>query len=114
MRYKLIWNLPSKNVISLDFVRYKKNVVDELTKGFSKNVVLESSRGIELKSLRKSPLIGGNPTFVIEDHMKKVQWVETIHTAWLNNTIFQEFFFLISTVIVLLMWYYIGYFLEWA
>ena len=56
VRHKLVRNLLNKNVISLDLVRFEKNVVDQLTIGFSRNFVLESSRGMRLRPLRKSPL----------------------------------------------------------
>jgi len=42
------------HIITLDFVRSKKNFADHLTKGLSKTVVLESSRGVELSPQEKS------------------------------------------------------------
>ena len=35
-------------VVNLDFVKFEKNLVDPLTKGFSRSVVLESSREMRL------------------------------------------------------------------
>ena len=49
VRYKYIRNLISHGVISLDFVRSKNNIVDPLTKGLTRQQVLESSRGMRLK-----------------------------------------------------------------
>lgn len=48
MRYKSVRNLVNKNVVSLDFVKSEKNIADQLTKGLSRNGVLELSRGMGL------------------------------------------------------------------
>lgn len=48
MRHKYIRGLIKQNVISLSFVKSIKNIADQLTKGLSKIVVLESSRGMGL------------------------------------------------------------------
>ena len=49
VRHKSIRNLISHGVISLDFVRSKNNIVDPLTKGLTRQQVLESSRGMRLE-----------------------------------------------------------------
>ena len=54
VRCKLIRNLLSKNVISMDFVRSEKNVVDQLTMDLFRNFVLESTKEMGLRPLRKS------------------------------------------------------------
>jgi hypothetical protein len=49
LRYKM-----KNHVIALDFVRSEKNLADHLTKGLSRAVVLESSRGMRLSPQEKS------------------------------------------------------------
>ena len=51
VRHKSIRNLISHGVISLDFVRSKNNIADPLTKGLTRQQVLESSRGMRLKPI---------------------------------------------------------------
>jgi len=41
------------HVIALDFMRSEKNLIDHLTKGLSKIVVLESSRRMWLRHTKK-------------------------------------------------------------
>jgi hypothetical protein len=48
VRYKSTRSLVNKNVVSLSFVRSEKNIADQLTKGLSKSVVLDLSRGMGL------------------------------------------------------------------
>ena len=43
LRYKM-----KNNVITLNYVKSEKNLADQLTKGLSRTVVLESSRGMGL------------------------------------------------------------------
>ena len=54
VRHKLVRNLLNKNVISLDLVRFEKNVVDQLTMDLFRNFVLESTKEMGLRPLRKS------------------------------------------------------------
>ena len=49
VRHKSIINLISHGVISLDFVRSKNNIVDPLTKGLTRQQVLESLREMRLE-----------------------------------------------------------------
>ena len=49
VRRKFIKNLISHGIILLDFVRSENNIADLLTKGLTRQLVLESSREIELK-----------------------------------------------------------------
>ena len=48
VRYKSVKSLVNKIVVSLNFVKSEKNIVDQLTKGLSRNVVLDLSRGMGL------------------------------------------------------------------
>ena len=50
IRYKIVKN-KIKDVISFQFIRSKNNLSDLLTKGLSKILVFETSRGIGLKSI---------------------------------------------------------------
>ena len=49
MRHKSIRNLISCGVISLDFVKLENNIADHVTKGLTRQQVLESSRGMRLE-----------------------------------------------------------------
>jgi len=51
VRHKSIKNLISHGVISLDFVISENNIVDPLTKGLTRQQVLESSRGMRLEPI---------------------------------------------------------------
>ena len=51
VRHKSIRNLISHGVISLDFVRSENNLADPLTKGLTRQQVLETSRGMGLKPI---------------------------------------------------------------
>ena len=48
VRYKSVKKMLSSNIISLDFVKSELNIDDQLTKGLSRKVVLELSRGMGL------------------------------------------------------------------
>ena len=49
VRHKYIRNLISHGVISLDLVRLENNIMDPLTKGLTRQQVLESLRRMRLK-----------------------------------------------------------------
>ena len=49
VRHKSIRNLISHGVISLDLVRLENNIMDPLTKGLTRQQVLESLRRMRLK-----------------------------------------------------------------
>ena len=49
--HKSIRNLITNGIISLDFVRSERNIADPLTKGLTRQQVLESSRGMGLKPI---------------------------------------------------------------
>ena len=51
VRDESIRNLISHGVISLDFVRSENNIADPLTKGLTRQQVLESSRGMRLEPI---------------------------------------------------------------
>jgi hypothetical protein len=51
IRHSSVRELLKNGVISLQFVRSEKNLADPFTKGLTKKVVLESSRGMGLKPL---------------------------------------------------------------
>ncbi|BBG97538.1 hypothetical protein Prudu_006702 [Prunus dulcis] len=48
VRYKSVRSLLNKEVVSLDFVKSEKNIADQLTKGLSRNAVLDLLRGMSL------------------------------------------------------------------
>jgi hypothetical protein len=48
IRHKSLREKMKQNIIALNFVRSEKNLADHLTKGLSRTVVLESSRGMGL------------------------------------------------------------------
>ena len=48
VRYKSVKKMLSSNIISLDFVNSESNISDQLTKGLSRKVILELSRGMGL------------------------------------------------------------------
>lgn len=48
VRYKSVRKLLNKEVVSLDFVKSEINIADQLTKGLSRGVVLDLSRGMGL------------------------------------------------------------------
>ncbi|GKE15192.1 hypothetical protein Tco_1422769 [Tanacetum coccineum] len=52
-RHNLIRQLLSTRVISVDYVKSKDNIVDPLTKGFSREFVSKSSKGMGLKPLKE-------------------------------------------------------------
>ena len=49
IRHKSLREKMKQNIIALNFVRSEKNLADHLTKGLSRTVVLESSRGMGLR-----------------------------------------------------------------
>ena len=49
IRHGVVRQLLKNGVISLDFVRSEKNLADPFTKGLTRRVILETSRGIGLK-----------------------------------------------------------------
>nr|KYP73871.1 Retrovirus-related Pol polyprotein from transposon TNT 1-94 [Cajanus cajan] len=51
IRHKSIRNLITHCIISVDFIRFKSNLADPLTKGLTRQQVLESSREMGLKSI---------------------------------------------------------------
>jgi len=50
-RHKSIKNLISQDVISLDFAMSENNIADPLTKGLTRQQVLESSRKMRLEPI---------------------------------------------------------------
>ena len=52
-RHNTIRQLLSIGVISLNYVRYKDNITDPLTKGLNKELVEKSSRGMRLKPIKE-------------------------------------------------------------
>ena len=61
LRHKSIRQHKKNNIISLEFVKSEKNLVDQLTKGLSRSGVLESSRGMGLKPITWSPAVDTQP-----------------------------------------------------
>jgi len=51
IRHGVVKQLLKYGVVSLEYVRYEKNLVDPLTKGFRRRLVLESLRGMRLKPM---------------------------------------------------------------
>lgn len=64
VRYKTVRNI-NKNVISLNFVRSEKNLADHLIKGLSRSNVLISSRGMDLKPVHSSSIVGSQPLWLV-------------------------------------------------
>ena len=52
-RYNTIRQVPSTDVISLDYVKFRDNIVDPLTKGLNMELVERSSRGMGLKRIKE-------------------------------------------------------------
>ena len=51
MRHKSIRNLITDGIISLDFVKLERNIANSLTKGLTRQQVIELSRGMGLKRI---------------------------------------------------------------
>jgi len=51
IRHGVVKKLLKHGVISLEYVRSNKNLVDPITKGLPRRVVIESSRGMGLKHM---------------------------------------------------------------
>ena len=60
-RHNIVRQLPSKGIISIDFIKSKENITDPLTKGLSREQVNCSSRGMGLKPMTQS-FHDSNPT----------------------------------------------------
>ena len=52
-RHNTIRQLLSTRVISLDYVRYKDNITNLLTKGLNRDLVEKLSRGMRLKPIKE-------------------------------------------------------------
>ena len=52
-RHNTIRQLLSTRVISLNYVKYKDNITDPLTKGLNRELVEKSSRGMGLKPIKE-------------------------------------------------------------
>ena len=52
-RHNTIRQLLSTGVISLDYVKYKYNIADPLTKGLNRELVEKSSKGMRLKPIKE-------------------------------------------------------------
>ena len=52
-RHNTIGQLLSTEVISLDYVKSKYNIVDLLTKGLNRELVEKSSKGMRLKPIKE-------------------------------------------------------------
>ena len=51
-RYNTIRQLLSIGVISLDYVKFKYNIEDPLTKGLNRKLVEKSSKGMRIKPIK--------------------------------------------------------------
>ncbi|KAL2237782.1 UNVERIFIED_CONTAM: hypothetical protein Sindi_0969900 [Sesamum indicum] len=51
IRYEAVKELLKNGIISLDYVRFERNLADPLTKGLTRRIIFESSRAMGLKSL---------------------------------------------------------------
>lgn len=49
MRHSVVRHLIKNGVISIEYVKSEKNLVDPFTKGLPRKVVLDTSRGMDLK-----------------------------------------------------------------
>ncbi|GKA93074.1 zinc finger, CCHC-type containing protein [Tanacetum coccineum] len=50
VRHSMIRELITNGVVSIEFVRYQQNLVDHLTKGLARDLVIKSAEGMGLKS----------------------------------------------------------------
>jgi len=63
LRHSYVRDLISNGVISIMFVRTKKNLADPLTKGLKKDMVLKTSLGMKLKPISNwLPIVETQPT----------------------------------------------------
>ena len=53
MRHKIVKELLENGVISLDFVKSEKNLVDSRTKGLYRKLVFDTSKGMELRPIEE-------------------------------------------------------------
>jgi hypothetical protein len=51
-RHNTVKNLLSDRIIFIDYVKFKKNIVNPLTKDLTRELVYNSLRGISLKPLK--------------------------------------------------------------
>jgi len=51
-RHNIVKHLLSNEIISIDYVKSKEDIVDMLTKGLLREIVYNSSRGMDLKPLQ--------------------------------------------------------------
>ena len=51
LRHNIVWQLISNAVIAMEFVRSEKNLADPLTKGLTRQLVYDTSRGMGLKPI---------------------------------------------------------------
>ena len=53
-RHDTVRQLLSNGIITIDYVKSKDNIADPLTKGLTREMVAETSRGMGLRPLNKS------------------------------------------------------------
>ena len=66
-RYNIVKHFLSNRIVSIDYVKSNKNIMDPLTKDLSRELVYNSSRGMSLKPLNLKECNDGNHTKLIED-----------------------------------------------
>jgi len=72
-RYNIVKHLLSNRIVSIDYVKSNKNIMDPLTKDLSRELVYNSSRGMSLKPLNLKECNDGNHTKLIGDSKIYVQ-----------------------------------------
>ena len=75
-RHNIVRQLIDNGVMSLDFVRSKRNLANPLTKPLVRRLVSETLRGIG--PIPKLCLYGQCPTSMMGDSTQRVKWVEVI------------------------------------
>ena len=68
LRHNIVRQLISNGVIAMEFVRSEKNLADPLTKGLTKKLVYDTSRGMGLKPI-ECITHDDNPTYVNKGSM---------------------------------------------
>ena len=51
LRHNIVWQLISNGLISMEFVKSEENLANPLTKGLTKQLVYDTSKGMELKPI---------------------------------------------------------------
>ena len=61
LRHNIVRELISNDVITMEFVQSEKNLVDPLTKGLTRQLIYDTSKGWDLSPLSGSPMMTTQP-----------------------------------------------------